>query len=159
MKTLPRLLAALLAVAALPVAAPAASPIPAVEYASADAGAEGMTVTRAKDGLFYVDVLVNGQPVRFLVDTGANTVVLTAADAARLGLRADTSIWGPQMNTAGGKTPMAWAKLDHVRVAGRDLHGLKAAVVASGLPVSLLGQNMLSQLGSLTFAGDRLLLR
>lgn len=159
MKTLPRLLAALSA-ALLPVAVSAASPTPAVEYASPDAsGDAGMTVSRAKDGLFYVDVLVNGQPVRFLVDTGANTVVLRGEDAARLGIQAVASVWGPQMTTANGKAPMAWAKLDQVQVAGREVRDLKVAVVQTGLPVSLLGQNMLSQLASVTFAGDRLLLR
>jgi aspartyl protease family protein len=160
MKTLPRLLAALLTAAALPLAAPAASPTTAVEYISPDTGSDGgMTVTRAKDGLFYVDVLVNGQPVRFLVDTGANTVVLRGEDAARLGIQAMASVWGPQMSTANGKAPMAWAKLDQVRVAGREVRDLKVAVVQNGLPVSLLGQNMLSQLASVTFSGDRLLLR
>ena len=148
--------------AAMAFAAPAASPV-SPEQLQAEAGGlagdAATDVVRAKDGLFYVDVLVNGQPVRFLVDTGANTVVLTGADAERLGIRAEASVWGPQMTTAGGKTPMAWAKLDHVQLAGREIRDLKAAVVPSGLPVSLLGQNMLSKLGSVTFEGDRLRLR
>ena len=40
-------------------------------------------VTRSADGLFYLSAVVNGVVVRFLVDTGATIIVLTAADAAR----------------------------------------------------------------------------
>lgn len=143
------------------VARAAASPATPEQLTEALATPESGTtdVPRAKDGLFYVDVLVNGQPVRFLVDTGANMVVLTGADAERLGIRAELSMLAPQMTTAGGKAPMAWAKLDNVRLAGREVRDLKAAVVQTGLPVSLLGQNMLSKLGSVTIEGDRLRMR
>src|SRR5689334_7399163 len=37
-------------------------------------------------GHFFADGQVNGVPVRFLVDTGASMVVLSAADAKRLGV-------------------------------------------------------------------------
>lgn len=156
------------ALLALSFAAAFAGPAPAASPASPEpfggletvaAPAAETDVARDKDGLFYVDVLVNGQPVRFLVDTGANMVVLTGADAARLGIRAEANAWGPQMTTAGGKAPMAWARLNHVILAGREMRDLKAAVVANGLPVSLLGQNMLSRLASVTIEGDRLRLR
>lgn len=141
-------------------AATAASPggIGAIA-AAVEPDGEMTDVERAKDGLFYVDVLINGQSIRFLVDTGANMVVLTGADAARLGIQARVNPFGPQMSTAGGQAPMAWARLDHVQLAGREMRDLKAAVVPSGLPVSLMGQNMLSRLGSVTIEGDRLRLR
>ena len=158
----PRLLPLALALlATLPSAAIAASPEPADRIAAvAAAGAdEGMEIARAKDGMFYVQAEINGQKIRFLVDTGANVVVLNGADAARLGIQAEADLFGPQMATAGGSAPMAWAKLDRVRLAGREATGVKAAVVKSGLPVSLLGQNMLSKLASVTIEGDRLRMR
>lgn len=149
---------ALAFLAALP--ATAASPEPADQIATATTGdGQGMDVQRAKDGMFYVHAEINGQQVRFLVDTGANVVVLNGADAARLGIQAEANLFGPQMSTAGGSAPMAWTKLDQVRLAGREVRGIKAAVVRSGLPVSLLGQNMLSKLASVTIEGDRLRMR
>src|SRR3712207_8230944 len=39
--------------------------------------------------IFYANVEVNGQLVRFLVDTGATGVALTEADAERIGLQFD----------------------------------------------------------------------
>ena len=42
---------------------------------------------RQPNGHFYVDGTVNGQSVRFLIDTGATSVALTADDASRIGLQ------------------------------------------------------------------------
>ena len=139
----------------------AASPETSEQFAAAavEQANPGTEISRAKDGMFYVTAEINGHKVRFLIDTGANVVTLTGADAARLGIEAEESLFGPQMSTAGGRVPMAWAKLDNVRLAGREVRGVKAAVMRTGLPVSLLGQNMLSQLASVTIEGDRLRMR
>ena len=115
--------------------------------------------TRAADGLFYVDIKVNGAPVHFLVDTGASVVTLTPADARKVGAPVEERHYNAHVETASGKTAMAWTTLDHVAIAGREVRTLRAAVVREGLGVSLLGQNLLSQLGSVTIEGDRLKLR
>src|SRR3982751_2970123 len=49
-------------------------------------------VRRMENGHFYVHALVNGQLVRFVVDTGATTVALPPGDAGRAGVRGDP--WG-----------------------------------------------------------------
>ncbi|HEX8485489.1 MAG TPA: TIGR02281 family clan AA aspartic protease [Sphingomonas sp.] len=115
-------------------------------------------VARGADGLFYVHASVNDRPVRFLVDTGASVVVLTADDARAVGLVVSDRHYDRKVDTVGGSTPMAWATLDKVDLAGHEVRGLRAAVVRSGLGVSLLGQNMLSQLDSVTMTADRLTL-
>lgn len=114
---------------------------------------------RAADGLFYIDAKVNGEPIHFLVDTGASVVTLTPEDARKVGAALDGGRFSAHVETAGGKTAMAWTTLDHVKIAGRDVRSLRAAVVREGLGVSLLGQNLLSQLASVTIEGDRLELR
>jgi aspartyl protease family protein len=43
------------------------------------------SISKASDGHFWAEAEVNGERVRFLVDTGATAVALTAADAQRLG--------------------------------------------------------------------------
>ena len=122
-------------------------------------GADMREVARGADGLFYVHAIVNGERVRFLVDTGANYTVLTSADAERIGLSAANRRYDARVETAAGQTSMAWATLDRVEVAGRALTGLRAAIVRDGLGVSLLGQNMLSRLDMVTIEGDRLRMR
>ncbi|HEU0066662.1 MAG TPA: TIGR02281 family clan AA aspartic protease [Sphingomonas sp.] len=116
-------------------------------------------VQRGADGLFYVHALVNRRPIRFIVDTGASVVVLTAADARAVGIEVAPRHYSANVNTVGGNTPMAWATVDQIDLAGHEIRGLKAAVVRDGLGVSLLGQNVLARLHSVTITADRLSLR
>jgi aspartyl protease family protein len=114
----------------------------------------GTRFTRAGDGLFYVTASVNGTAVRFLVDSGASVVVLSEADAARIGLRTQDMRQGPRLQTASGSTAMRWSKIGELSVAGQNLKSVDAAVVGDGLTTSLLGQNALTQLGAVTINGD-----
>lgn len=116
-------------------------------------------IRRAADGLFYVNAQVNGAPVRFLVDTGASTIVLTKDDAARAGVLPDIHAFSESADTAGGKTAMARTKLAHLAAGTTERHDVDAVVASEGLGVSLLGQSWLSQLESLQITGDRLVMR
>lgn len=127
--------------------------------ALAEASAPAADLTRADDGLFYVMGFVNGVPVRFLIDTGASSIVLTPEDALRAGLTPPGGAFRDFADTANGRAAVAWTKIDDLAVGRVRVHGISAAVVREGLDVSLLGQNWLSQLASLTIAGDRLQFR
>jgi aspartyl protease family protein len=118
-----------------------------------------LTLKRAPDGLFYVTAAVNGVPVRFVVDTGANVVVLTRADAAAAGVIGSPT-GGRALRTAGGTAAMRWATIDRLTIGDRAIAGADAAIVGdNGLPHSLLGQSVLSRLDSVTLRGNRLQLR
>ncbi len=110
---------------------------------------------QADDGLFYTEALVNGTPIRFIVDTGASVVVLTESDAATAQLAADGSE-GMRVATAGGTASMRRVKVREIKIAGSAVTGVDAAVVGGDLKVSLLGQNVLSRLNSVTITGGRL---
>jgi len=43
--------------------------------------AETVEIPRAADGHYYVTLTINGQPLKFMADTGASGVVLSRADA------------------------------------------------------------------------------
>lgn len=119
----------------------------------------GQTVQRAADGLFYIEARVNGAPVRFLIDTGATMIVLTKSDAARAGVLPVVAAFDALASTAGGDTTMARVQLDRVAVAGSLDFDVPAAVAGDGLGVSLLGASWLTQIASLTIAGDRMVLQ
>lgn len=119
-------------------------------------GAVSHAAQRASNGLFYVTATVNGKSLRFLVDTGASVVVLTAADARAAGISLQDSHYNANVDTVGGSTAMAWARIDQFTLGTRKVYNLKAAVVRNGLGVSLLGQNALAQLGPVTIEGDRI---
>jgi len=139
-----------------PAAIANAAVVGRAEVAEVGAIEPNLRTVRSSDGLFYITAHVNGKPLRFLVDTGASVVVLTGADAKTAGLQIGSAHYNANVQTVGGSAQMAWATLDRLEVAGRQVPNLKAAVVANGLGVSLLGQNAISRLGAITIEGDKL---
>ena len=152
----------------------ATSAAPALWLAASGSGAKSRTAVveadladtsaplelwRAPDGLFYVDGAINGQPVRFVVDTGASMVVLTESDARRAGVVRTAN--GPMLEaqTVSGKSRMAHVTLASMQIGSTGNAAVPAAVAPDGLGVSLLGQSWLSQLASVTIEGDRMTLR
>ncbi len=131
--------------------------------ADADAGAGAdrrtgprpATAIRSGDGLFYLTARINGESVRFAVDTGATAMVLTARDARRLHLPLAGRAAG-RLRTAAGTTAMQWHRIDRMSVAGQQLGTMDAIVAPHGPTVSLLGLDALTRLGSITISNDRL---
>ena len=116
-------------------------------YRNAAPGDSRQSVTLAADarGHFFADATVNDHPMRFVVDTGASVVVLSGADAARLGLD-----WrkGPRgnMQTANGPTTGYFVKIDRIRVGGIELRNVDGVVVEQGLgSFGLLGMSFLNR--------------
>ena len=115
-------------------------------------------VRRSPMGHFYVHALVNGQLVRFVVDTGATTVALTPQDAERAGLKVDASSFVPIGMGADGPLRGQMVQLDSVSLDGKQVNHIRAMVI-DGADISLLGQNYLSQIHSVQMAGDEMILR
>jgi len=109
-------------------------------------------VARAGDGHY-------GKAVRFLVDTGATSVVLTATDAARLGLEPKELIYDRPVVTADGRTEAAAVVLDHLSIAGARVDKVEALVIAEGLETSLLGMSYLGRLSRFEATPTALILR
>lgn len=120
---------------------------------------EGNEISRADDGLFYVNAIVNGTVVRFVIDTGATTVVLTAEDARRAGFAMDDETFTSTAQTAGGTIATAYVMLHEIVVGDKHTSDISAAVVRNDLSVSLLGQNWLNRVGSITMSRDKLVIR
>ena len=96
-------------------------------------------------GQFWVDAVVNGAPVRFMVDTGASAVVLTLSDAAAAGYGRGNLSFDIAMSTANGRARAAPIKLREVRI-GQLAIGDVQAMVAENLNTSLLGMTFLKRL-------------
>lgn len=95
-------------------------------------------------GHFMADGSVNGGVVRFVVDTGASSVVLPAQDADRLGIDYRKGQRG-LVQTASGSA-VAWrVSLDRVRLGGIELHQVEAVVIEKGLDIVLLGMSFLNR--------------
>lgn len=123
-------------------------------FAVAAAGQPKQTLLRRADsGHFYVDAQVNGEPVNFVVDTGATAVTLTEEDARRIGIQFSRNDFGPIGWGASGEVRGLMLTLDRVSVDGKEATGVSAAI-AEGLGQSLLGQSYLSQISSVEMSGD-----
>jgi aspartyl protease family protein len=114
---------------------------------------------RASDGHFHAEALVNGVPVRFLVDTGASEVVLSAADAVRVGIDPASLSFIGRARTANGVVATAPVRLARVELGGWTDAGVPASVGAGELDVSLLGMSYLDRFASIRIEGDRMTLR
>jgi len=116
-------------------------------YRGAPAADTRQSVTLAADarGHFFTDATVNDQPIRFVVDTGASVVVLSGADASRLGLDYRKGKRAA-MQTANGATTGYFVRLDRIRVGGIELSGVDAVVLEEGLGnFALLGMSFLNR--------------
>lgn len=131
------------------------SPISAV---SAD-GRPTTLLIRTGNGHFSARGEVNGAPVPFVVDTGANVVVLTQEDAGSAGIETGNLVYSVPVITANGRTTAARIRIDGIRIGDIEREGVDALVARPGaLETSLLGMSFLSTLHSFEFRGDRLLL-
>jgi len=116
-------------------------------YRSSVAAETRDTVTLAADtrGHFFADAMINGLPMRFLVDTGASAVVLSASDAARLGIdwRKGQRV---TMQAASGPTSGYLVRLDSLRVGTIELANVEGVVLEQGPgAVGLLGMSFLNR--------------
>ena len=125
-----------------------------------DNGRIRVTLVRDPSGHFEADTLVNGSPVRFVVDTGASTIVLSTRDAARAGFDPAELRFDVPTRTANGIGRAARVRLDEVRIGALVRRDIPALVSSPRtLSISLLGQNFLESLHSYEKRGDRLTLR
>ena len=125
----------------------------------APAAGDPAQVLKAADGHYWADAQIDGKVVRVMVDTGATVVVLTPADAARLGLRLKAGDFSATVITASGPVPAAPVALQTVAVAGARVERVEALVVQRGLPHSLLGMSYLGRLSSFSATPVGLTLR
>jgi aspartyl protease family protein len=126
---------------------PAALPRASVQLSGAPATPTApASIAKSRDGHFWAEANVDGKAVRFLVDTGATIVSLTAEDARRLGVDVAHLDYSYDVITADGRTKAASIKLASVSIAGAKIANVDALVVQKGLQTSLLGMSYLGRL-------------
>ncbi|WP_284155297.1 retropepsin-like aspartic protease family protein [Sulfuricystis multivorans] len=104
-----------------------------------------LVLTADAQGHFVTSGSINGEPMRFLVDTGATFVSLGAADARRA--RVDLGNAKPAMTqTANGMTRVWRVRLTSVRVGNITLRDVEATVHEHDMPVVLLGMSFLKRM-------------
>jgi aspartyl protease family protein len=95
-------------------------------------------------GHFMTQGSINGQTVRFMVDTGATLVAVSSRDASRLGLDLRTAR-RVLTQTAAGPALAYMLPLQRVRVGDVEVYDVMAVVTEAPMPFVLLGNSFLER--------------
>jgi aspartyl protease family protein len=106
---------------------------------------QSVSLTADARGHFAAAGSLNGYPVSFLVDTGATSIAINAAEAMRMGLDYKTG-QAVGVGTAAGVVPAWRVKFNTVKVGSITLNQVDGMVVESGLSVPLLGMSFLNRM-------------
>jgi aspartyl protease family protein len=117
-----------------------------------------LEVPRSPDGHYYLTLEVSGEPVRFMVDTGATNVVLSRADAQALGIDTASLVYLGEAQTANGVVRTSRIKLSDVSLGPWSDAVLPAWVSDGEMDGSLLGMDYLGRF-HVEISGDRMMLR
>jgi aspartyl protease family protein len=119
-----------------------------------------VTVTRRMNGAFIVASRISGRELRFIFDTGASMVVLTAESAQDLGFNAASLNYVVPVSTANGITMAAPVTLEALTIGSITERRVRALVARPGvLRENLLGMSFLERLVSYEVRSNRLILR
>jgi aspartyl protease family protein len=118
-----------------------------------------LVVPQSEDGAYVVDGLVNGQRVRFMVDTGSTETVLAPDDARRLGVAVDKLDYAYKAETANGVGYGAVFAAKSLEVGPIRLRDVPLMVNKAPMSASLLGMNFLKRLDAFEFRGRTLVLK
>ncbi len=118
----------------------------AVATTAAPARGNSTTLIADSSGHFITTGLVNGMSLRFIVDTGATSVVLSSSDARRAGV--NYLAGGRAMTqTANGVIPVYTVKLGTLQVGDIAINNVDAIVIEGDrLPIALLGMSFLNRM-------------
>ena len=104
------------------------------------------TLWASSNGFFHADGSINGVPLTFLVDTGANTIAMNSATARRVGIDFQKGQPGVA-KTASGFVKMYGLTLNRVKIGEIELHNVEAGVIDGSQPdTPLLGMSFLGRL-------------
>ena len=114
-----------------------------------------VVIPRSRDGHFYVVGMIGGQPVTFMVDTGASSVSIGRDAARQLGLAPGNPI---AVTTAGGVSMAEEVTVPEIAIGGIVINHVRMVVLPNLSGQGLLGQNVLRHL-EVNQAEDRMTLR
>ena len=109
-----------------------------------DGGGRQIVLSAESGGHFFSSGTINGKTVRFLVDTGATNVSMSAEDADRIGLDYKNGQRG-MTRTANGVVPVYRTNLTSVGVGDVVVYNVDATIVPGQMAFVLLGNSFLTR--------------
>ncbi|WP_395333667.1 TIGR02281 family clan AA aspartic protease [Novosphingobium sp. BL-8H] len=111
------------------------------------------------DNHFWVEAQLNGEPVNFLIDTGATYTGISQSVARRAGIVPDQGDEGVMLDTANGTIVARMATASSLRFGSIEATSLPIAIGPDNeVETNVIGMNLLSQLGSWRVQNNQLIL-
>jgi aspartyl protease family protein len=107
---------------------------------------EEITIRRQDDGHYWLQVDVNGKPVRFMIDSGATTTAVNADTARETGIEVDTTGYPVFLNTANGRVTAQRGIIVSLKIGSRELGQHDVVVSESFGDTNVLGMNFLDSM-------------
>lgn len=117
-----------------------------------------LVLTESPGGNFYVFGSVDGQPVKFLIDTGASEIVLSPADALRVGIDINALDYDRTYQTANGIGLGANVTVRSLAIGTIEFSDVPVSVNKAQMSESLLGMTFLRRMASVEIRGRQLFL-
>lgn len=116
-----------------------------------------LRIRKSLDGHFWVDGELNGQTVRFLVDSGATVTSISTATAVRADI--EPSGLPTMVQTANGVVQVGRARAERLKVGTIERRDVAVHVSEAFGPMNVLGMNFLSSLSGWGVEGQWLVLK
>ncbi|TDW68684.1 aspartyl protease family protein [Novosphingobium sp. PhB55] len=121
-------------------------------------GGETVIPLRA-DGHYWIQARLNGEPVDFLIDTGATYTGISKSVAERAGIQPDGDDQGVMLETANGTIVARMASAASLAFGSIEAHALPVAIGPDNeVETNVIGMNLLSQLAAWRVENGRLIL-
>jgi len=108
---------------------------------------KGLRIRQSPDDHFWVSGTINGQPARFLIDSGATVTSISTATARRAGIELDGA-FPAMVQTANGTAMVEPGRARELRIGGIERKDLEVHVSDGFGDTNVLGMNFLSSLSS-----------
>ncbi|QDK81729.1 hypothetical protein EXU85_25205 [Spirosoma sp. KCTC 42546] len=131
-----------------------AAPIPKPTLTQIGSGPTEVAMEKEK-GVYKVPVIINGHPMKFILDTGASLISISSTEAEfmmKQGTITEDDIVGQSRfeDANGDLSPGDLIRLKSVQIGDRVLENVTANVVRSTKAPLLLGQSALSKFGKIS---------
>ena len=117
-----------------------------------------LRINKSLDGHFWVEAMVNGHEIRFLIDSGASITAMSESAALDAGLNVDQSGFPMVLTTANGAVEARRSNIATLEIGPLKATDLTIVVSPAFGDVNVLGMNFLSQLKSWRVEGDEMIL-
>ncbi|HLJ06398.1 MAG TPA: TIGR02281 family clan AA aspartic protease [Acetobacteraceae bacterium] len=118
-----------------------------------------MSFPRGRDGRYQIDAAINERAIRFVVDAGTPTVMLSRADARAAGIDIGKLSFSSKAVTPSGEMHVAPAIIPMFTLKQLTLFNVKAVVAEGTLSTSIIGLDFLKRFDSYDIGQDELVLR